>query len=84
MRVVTVAQVELLLVIVSRRRAIDHHRGPVDGFERIVLGFHAHGAKLRHLLPVDGQSRAFVLEREHFRFIGQQRRALVESHLVNA
>ena len=82
--VVTVAQIELLLIFVTGRRAINHHRGSVDGFQRVVGRFHAHRGELCRCLRVDGQSRAFTLQREHFRFICQQGSALVEGHLRDA
>jgi hypothetical protein len=74
--------VELLLVFVADRRAIDDDARALDRLFGLETGLHVHVLELAPAVLVDSQLRAFHRKRVDFGAVGQQRSPLVEGDVV--
>ena len=76
--------VKFFLVLIAYRRAVDDHAGALDRFFGFEARLHAHVDEFLPALFVDGELRALVARDHDFGTVGEQRRALVKSHFVDA
>src|ERR1051325_7245713 len=79
-----VAVVELFLVFVSDRRAIDDDAGALERLLRLEVRLHTHLFEFLPPIFVNGELRAFLRERVDLRAVGEERRSFVEGDVVEA
>src|SRR6185369_7221107 len=76
--------VELLLVLIAGRRAVDHHGGAFQRLAGVVAHLVPHLLELAAHVLVDGELGAALDQVADARTVAGERRALVEGDFVNA